>query len=99
MRVQCRLHGLAWIPISGVPDVVESEHGPAAPDPDTLHDPFFVRADIELLEKAIRDLVFGMEVAEAVHVQGHREAPEMRSPPSTLRTLPLIQAASGSDNK
>ena len=63
MRVQCRLHGLARIPISGVADVVERKHGSATPDTDTVHDPFFVRADVEILEKAIRDLVFGMEVA------------------------------------
>src|SRR5262249_36476638 len=43
---------------------------------------------------AVRDLVLGVEVAEAVQVERHQLAPDTRSPPSTRISAPFSHAAS-----
>ena len=71
----------------------------ASVDPDPLLDPLLVRPDVQVGEELVRDLVFGMEMTEAVQMQAHRVNPEICSPPSTRMIAPLIQAASGSERR
>src|SRR5207247_159889 len=66
VRVDRRLLRGARVAVAGCPDVVERQRRAARADADALHDPRLRRPDVERLEEGVRDLVLGMEVAEAV---------------------------------
>ena len=63
--------GSARIGVARLADVVEREHRAARADTDPLEDPRLGRADVELLEESVTDLVVGVEVPQAVQVEAH----------------------------
>jgi hypothetical protein len=93
------LGGGAQVLVARGADVVERQRRAPRADAHPLEDPLVGGPDLELLEKAVRDLVLGMEVPEPVEEERHEVAPEMCSPPSTRITSPLIQAASSSESR
>ena len=92
-------HGAPRLAVAGFPDVIEIHDGATRADAHPVHDPLVVGADVQVFEKCVADLVFRMEVPDAVQEYCQRKTPEMCSPPSTRITSPLIQAASGVESR
>ena len=84
-----RLDRGAHVRVPRLPDVVQGKRGPARTDPGPLEDPLIGRADVEILEKLVRDLVPGIEMSQSEEIQAQRRTLDATHAPASARAVPI----------